>query len=40
MNSIDRARELFDRLEGRRIDGHDVALRAFEAQDRLSQIKD
>ncbi len=39
MDNIERARELFDRLEGRRIDVRDIALRAFEAQGRLAQIR-
>ena len=39
MDNIDRARELFDQLEGRRVDARDVAFRAFEAQGRLAQIR-
>ena len=39
MDSIERARELFDRLEGRERDVRDVVFRAFEAQGRLAQIR-
>ena len=39
MDSIERARELFDRLEGRRRDVQETVFRAFEAQGRLAQIR-
>ena len=39
MDNIERARELFNSLEGKKVDAQETCLRAFEAQGRLAQIR-